>query len=582
MSAERHHLKNIQRNCSESGATLIEVMIAGALVIVAATSILPVFFFTTKTNKGTEFREICTKALHSKLVQYRNGRTANLSTVPVGSLDSGLNAAVKNGVYQTLNTNSGGWVLAKWIYNLRSPTSAGGTDCIPDNDRTTYPPILPPSSPSNLGVEEAVGSIATLPGQSAPNYDCASGLCGDSTSACPCPEDQAIANQLGTGFRIFTHMQRVHSMGFIDRSPGLVYNSDLGAGGDCPSEGIAKFGAANPNWAKHYGFDGYTDGIKITVTALLDLNRGATGTRTNFAGMKAGDPASSTLMCSASEILRPPIHVARYVLGRYIPPSDPADAATLHWPTEADCGPGGTYENRCEGAIMDMVGRPVFRGLWNNNLKGINIAPNNRAVYVLTNTGDIYRYGDETNVQTLGSTCIGAPAECTSDGSGDPTKLLTPTTIGHFAAIKAFGLTYIHYSSSIGGLDNFSFFPKMLKVMVENHSGVNIATVSGFAPGTDISASISQISAPSNTLNSFASPPVGDTSTRGFDSWFMNFRGNQSYVLVNSCGSVDTSSNSNSAYQSYCAAIYRFEDSTNVDNATPLERTKFNIRALSP
>lgn len=549
-----------------NGVSILEALIAGALLIISATFMMPVFFSTAKTYKGTDFRDLCTKAVKQKIAQYQSGFQVTGTTASAGQLGA-LQSASIDGTLQGASA-SNGWLFAKYIYNLRTPRYSGaGLECIPDTERSALPPTLPPSTPANLGVEEAIGSPTAITGNGI-SVNCASNICGSIQSACPCPEDSYFSRQLGNGFRIYTHLQRVHSL-----TNSIVHPNVLG---DCPHEGTGRWGAANAAWAKEYDFDGATDAIKITVTAMLDLNSAVTGARTNFAGISQNSPTSSTLVCSESAIIKPPTKPFRYILGRYIPPIN-ATADSLSWPRESTCGSGGTYEGRCEGAIMDMYGRPVFRALWSPNIRAFNVAPNNRAVYVLYQTGELYRYGDETVPQTLGTTCVGAPAECTSDGSGDPDKLLTGTLIATMPGMKAFGIVYTNEYPDAGEHDNFQFTPIRFYGLIEDSSTLRLVYTSIATPGANITSDIgTNTSLIPTGLNTFPRPPL--TIQNSFDSWFLSPLGSQAYVLVRSClGSAPSN-----VENSYCNGIYRFEDSSNLDAAESLERIKYNIFTVSP
>jgi hypothetical protein len=255
------------RRFSQSGATLIEAMVAGVMVTSLALSIYPVVVHSKKLIKHADFYDLCINAARAKMNEYKWGKRTTLN----GTLtaDMSLTESIAGGPTNT------GFAYAKSQYNLFPPSSAlTGTYCPADVGsgapfaRTV--PLMPPANLGDLGIQECI--IGTGP----PPAGCTSAI------------DTLMTSQLPK-FKIFVNLRRYNPVMNIE---------------DC-----AWNDATTTN---NYDFQQSEDMIKVTVTALLDTTLWAAGQ--NYAGIAAGSTRISELTCQISDFIRPPSQVARYWL----------------------------------------------------------------------------------------------------------------------------------------------------------------------------------------------------------------------------------------------------------------------------
>lgn len=346
----------------QSGATLVESLLAFTLFATLAASVYPLFIVTRETGKTGDFRQLCENTVNAKLEEYL-GRTVNptaegiigtstehLARLSVPSLTpSTVTRYSTQGALSQVGPASG-FYYAKLRYNQHFPyaCNAGGVE------PSTAPILsLAPSEEKLLGMRECVGSNDA----------------GRETQPPTCA-DIAQDNNVGSeipGFKLYVKLERQTTWPF--GAAGRDSRDD----DRCPSFGRFRGGATDL-----YDFDAAGDSIRITVTGIADLPAQV---------QKFGTIPSSQyqrLRCSVTGVVQPSAQVIRYYVnsdGRVYP----AHGTGLNG-SEGNWTLGSLYQNNA----------------MTSGIRSIAVHPRNLAVYVLRAGGYLYRY----------SNCGGVPFDC--------------------------------------------------------------------------------------------------------------------------------------------------------------------------
>jgi hypothetical protein len=408
----------------QTGSTLIEAMLATAIFAGAATVVYPMFNTAKVVSKQGDVRKLCQDVVRSKLDEYRYGRAVspawaadptagnapqyapeygkdyvgttarpqlNLLTVPSRSstqVDGTGNALANNG-----------FMYAKVRYNRYYPTACNGQSQAKRlTSRTAGTPLL------TLGMRECIGSNLAWPDQ------ITTGTALDksfSWADCSGNEaDQRVATEI-PGFKLYVKLELATPWPFHPTGPG-----DAGIiSPPAPADKAAQFSNTCPDFGEwtnsgvppattqpFYDFNGVGEGIKVTVTGVMDTESANAANLVDFAGLKGGGANGDVtrFMCSASSTVYPEAYPVRYYLstdGRIYPVQG-----------------GGTNGSTTDGAGTTGAtsGGWVLPSLYSQSasfrssgITSFAVHPRNAAVYVLR-PGSLTRYGN----------CGGAILDC--------------------------------------------------------------------------------------------------------------------------------------------------------------------------
>ncbi len=308
------------------GATLVETMIAFSIFSVSAITLFPLIAQIKTVSRGTDIRELCMEVVQGKLAQYKAGGAVpgfltaqypNLS-IPLGSTST---ASFSGFDYAKVRYN---WLYRNGICDGRSSAQLITASGLPVATRNTL---------RSLGIRECVGSTATLSTcvpnqcQRLNNPTLYSGRCGCSVAGesdpvqatgfanttCSSDQDRKVRALL-PGFKLYVKLERVTPW-VLDAGAvaTLQVRNDFRFHPSCPNFRSGPFASEAPPTGTAldvYDFDGVSDGIRVTVTGMIDFTDtgGTSASRQNFGGFSRNDP--QRLMCSVSTVLtqnEPPV-----------------------------------------------------------------------------------------------------------------------------------------------------------------------------------------------------------------------------------------------------------------------------------
>lgn len=340
---------------SQSGATLVESLIAFSLIAGSAMALFPLFVKAKASTKAGDVRQLCMNVVRGKLDEYKHGRVT-----PFPSADPRLSKLTVPTVSGTSVTGlgtagasvqvTGAFFYSKLRYNQNFPYACTGTP---------RAAILAGTSHENrpFGMRECVGSDQTWDDSVVP-----------APVTCNSQADRDVRREL-PNFKLYVRLENSTSWPLA----GKVFPDRLA--NDCP--GNASLGAGG----SLYDFDGAGDAIKVTVTGVIDLT-GDGHSIQELGGIPSSDP--SRLMCSASVTVRPATFPVRYfknVTGQIF---------TVH-------GHGQNGSNA--GFVFQRLNQHL--GGSASGITSFAVHPRNIAVYVLK-PGVLLRY----------SNCGGYPVDC--------------------------------------------------------------------------------------------------------------------------------------------------------------------------
>lgn len=472
-------MKGHMKRIGERGSTLIENVMATALFGAMAVSVYPIFTDAKKFSKQGDIRQLCQDAVRSKLEEYRQGRSTSpmWAANPAGfvpqapeyqndyvggakpqlidlTVSSRTSTSVNGGVTLAMN----GFTYAKVRYNRYFPQICNGVSTATRLTQAVaaVPPTLQ-ASDLQLGLRECVGrNWAWRDG------DVHAGSTSSLDGWCVDPQDQRIAAEI-PGFKLYVKLELSTPWPI---APGANAGKNAQFSNTCPNSGgwtPAGF-AAGAN-VDLYDFNGVGDGIRVTVTGVMDTPA-VSPTLASFAGLPANDPRA--FMCSAQGTVYPESYPVRYYLstdGRIYPVqgggNNGGNLPILRGIYSQTAGmlasgitsfavhprnlsvyvlrPGSLmrYSN-CGGSILDCETTPTLNGVSDNGTPGwlsVQEFPLNPAIrYIAVNfaTGAIYGMtGDRGSILQIAISCLngtlGAPdwsaglANCDKAGGTVPT-----------------------------------------------------------------------------------------------------------------------------------------------------------------
>lgn len=334
---------NLKEN--QSGATIIEAIIAFSLLATLSMSMMPLFQIADQASKRIDLKSECEAAVRSKLDLYRFGQVTALPAT----------TALQHLSLPTLGGGSaGGFYFSKMRYNQYFPFSCRGQSN-PDPSST---PVL---TSQVLGMRECLDNTVAPWDDQAVSQTCAS------------PVDQSIRSRL-PGFKLYVKLER--------ESPWIYGVTATDSYSDtCPDYGPSS--AVRPA----YDFNGDAEGIRVTVTGLLDTSESILD---RITGVSNRDQFS----CAVSATVFPYRYPFRYYL------TQTGRIHTVH----------GTSVNRREETTPGS-GEWVFQNIYDSNsfesnIQAFVVHPRNFSVYVLK-VGSLVRYGG----------CSGVPINCPTSGT---------------------------------------------------------------------------------------------------------------------------------------------------------------------
>ncbi|MGZ3707804.1 MAG: type IV pilus modification PilV family protein, partial [Bdellovibrionota bacterium] len=512
----------------ERGSTIVESLIAFALFAMTAIAVYPIFFTAKKQSKSGDSRQLCESLVHGKLDEYRYGHVTNIADAAAGTgeytglpargqlskltvdtlSDTSINLASTDSGGVGGAIASGGFLYSKVRYNRYWPFSCSGT---------SNATILQPAKWAGirgLGMRECVGRNVAWDDQTVPAAPCANSA-----------EDTRIAG-LMPGFKLYVKLELT--------SPWLVAPVGAGnvttiAGGSaaqnaqfsnqCPDFG-SWVGPSNPGAAPLYDFDGAGDGIKVTVTGVVDI--ASQNGQTDFAGSSTQDP--TRLMCTASAIVQPPATPVRY----YLSPD------------------GRIYSIHGHGQNGNEQGGWVFQSIYGlgttdtmkSGIMSFAVHPRNLSIYVLR-LGTVVRY----------SNCGGVPIDCdpTSGAFGLSDGIAGKPTAGAWEASQEFqvpsSIAMIAVDFRSGAV--YGMTADKSDVIQLNFNNATLAECNGACSG--IATTPAMATANTVAANAFPRPiPAGAIRLTGF---FISPDGDSAFVSDRSASSFNNSS--------YTSMIYR-------------------------
>lgn len=373
----------------QSGATLLESMIAFALMAASAVAVYPVFVMVKKQSKAGDVRQLCENIVRGKLDEYRQGKNtliANLANPSAGTpVYGGLPAkpqlaslTVSNmaatsvaglGTAAAQVQAAGGFMYAKLRYNRYFPYACRGTSGA----------AIHQAAPPTLGMRECVGSARVLNASAPPYLDPVGPPAG-----CVEPLDAQVAREI-PGFKLYVRLQLETPWPLP--ATGTGWDQQYGTTDGCPI-------TASPS-GELYDFDGAGDSIRVTVTGVADIASmgSAPGGLRELGDIQAAD--RGRLTCSVSSIIQPDLKPVRYMLTR--------EGRIFDVSGHGANGANSRY------ALQTVYGGG---GMMASGIVSFAVHPRNLSVYVLR-PGSLVRYGK----------CGGVPLDCVSttldDGISD-------------------------------------------------------------------------------------------------------------------------------------------------------------------
>ena len=197
------------------GSSLVESMMAFALLSTTAIAIFPIFTTVKKQSKYGDFRQLCERVVNDKLNQYVQGRPVNLVAEAGGDARLG-NLSVASFSTSTIGgglVTGGGFLYTKLRYNKYFPYACNGrvdpaTIIVAgnsvDTDRNgTLDLVFPgvPASEQQLGMRECVGTSAAWVDGSTPviSPDADANVCATAL-------DSQVRREL-PGFKLYVKLQ---------------------------------------------------------------------------------------------------------------------------------------------------------------------------------------------------------------------------------------------------------------------------------------------------------------------------------------------------------------------------------------
>jgi len=387
---------------SARGATLVESMIAFALVGMTAIAAYPIYIHVKKQSKLGDVKQLCANIVRGKLDEYRSGRVVSIADEATASGRAQLgnlsmptmsNTSIQNpGVVPTV-LSTGGFMYAKVRYNRFFPVVCNGVSAAG---------ILPgtlTNDQKRFGMRECAGDNTAAP--------------DDGTIVCSSAADQRVGGEL-PGFKLYVKLQ-LDTPWPLGAVAGAVARWDAG---NCPNFGTAL--------TPLYDFNGYGDAIRVTVTGVIDLPAAVA----DLGGIRR--EAYDRLMCSVTDVVRPFEYPVRYYL------STDGRIYTVH---------GYGLNGAVTGASQ------VFRSAYTQGaqmMSGISsfaVHPRNLSLYVLK-PGILVRYSNCTGQPLDCSTTFGAASGFSDDGAATRPSEQTYEMLSSFKYIGMDFRTGVLYAMS--------------------------------------------------------------------------------------------------------------------------------------
>lgn len=405
------YLKSIHRSSESSeddlfldqltnsrGATLIESMIASALIAITAVAVYPIFARTKSSSKFGDARQMCENIVRGKLDQYRNGLPVNLTQEGSRPI---LNRLTISQAPEVLNQGGdarfAGYLYAKYKYNqfITSGPTPEFSYCM---GKSTARVLMLQQSPEmgsvrQLGRRECLDSDRSWSeNPREPAANCTLDGVGRAASKSMDIEVSRVLPE----FKLYVRLSSVSSwpLTLTGNSPfqgELEKRFGLGAFEGCPD--ASHFQLADPEPV--HDFLGAGEGIKVTATGVIDFPwSGPMGSEIpsdhRYLGISV--QAYQRFICQGSIVLRPELSQFRYYLSqdRRIYPESGLDLSS-----------------RLGGAPVPEAKRwPFFNFYHQGDSQGSGILsfavhPRNLSVWVLK-AGQLIRYSD----------CGGVPLGC--------------------------------------------------------------------------------------------------------------------------------------------------------------------------
>jgi type II secretory pathway pseudopilin PulG len=402
----------------EQGATIIESMVAAALFATTAAAVYPMFSDAKKVAKQGDIRKLCQSVVRAKLDEYRFGKPTrpawaanpnstdaranapNYRLETISSVDKpqlndltvpARTATQVDAAGAAMATN--GFTYAKVRYNRYYPAVCNGEsrakrlNPVP----TPVPPIL--TADRLFGMRECIGTDYAWVDTATTGRQTLDPRCNQDPATTPGNDiDRRVSSEI-PGFKLYVKLERTTAWGLPELPAASVPMRQYD--NNCPNfggwRGAAAFDAASAS--SMYDFNGDGDGIRITVTGVMDTEAASPSLR-DFAGIPAG--RRDAFLCSAQSSVFPETFPVRYYLstdGRIYPVQGTGGAAS-----------GATTNS-------SWVFRSLYSGAVDSRSSGITsfaVHPRNHSLYVLR-PGSLTRYGN----------CGGSVIDCvTTPGTG--------------------------------------------------------------------------------------------------------------------------------------------------------------------
>lgn len=496
---------------NNSGGTLIEAIVAFALVATAAVAILPVFSTAKKQTKYGDVKLFCENLVKGKLDEYRFGKVVNLTTEAASDARLGYLswAVIPDG------NQAGGFLYSKLRYNKYYPDSCKGESqaTIVQDGITGFGNL---QSIDTMGMRECVGSNEAW-------VDVASSATVPDLSASNCSTDlDTVASGKIPGFKLYVRMTRDSTWRYsdLDATTGTTSASSRDYSNTCPDSG-SWTGSGTTATGSLYDFDGQGDGIRITVTGVMDI---ASVGLNNLGGIS--DP--SRLMCSATAVVYPFRYPVRYFVSRQ------GRIYTVHGVDQNG--------NTSRYAFENLFTQQASGGITAMGIRAIAVHPANFSVYILKSS-EILRY----------SNCGGVPLDCSltpenDKGMSDDGILDSRPSVQRWTTIASLqGLGVDFRSDKVYGLSG-------------NHTEFYEITSDGSNPlkdeeGCSVSSTPCTASLNSVTSGSFPYPASGSIPLR-MTGFFLSPEGDTAWTSdLSAATDLFTST-------TYASTIYRATDTT--------------------
>ena len=428
-------MKHFGKYLNRDGASLIETMIAFAIFGIMVVTLFPIFSDIQKIGRNTNVRRTCQQVVTSKLESYKTGLPLTLSSYLAKGGAGGVapNAAqlkalslesYSDGANGSWDSASGDRVLsgfsyAKIRYNHFFPDSCIGPSAA----------IISNNVPQMkyLGIRECIAS--NKPGDPPAAWVDATPDSNQKT-LCLSTTDKRIQSDL-PGFKLYVKLELETPWKYnTNQTAWMASGSMLGypLPGDIANISAAGDSTPNPTNRLHdhcpnfgnidasttsYDFSGQSDGIKITVTGIVDYKEEGLndiGGMTNW----------SELSCQASAIITPYRYPARYML------TSQNKIYSVHgmaWNKSTEADASGNDASGSNVMVFKNIyntgtaaGDAVAVGAKNSSLStsilSFSVHPRDAAIWVLR-PGLLTRY----------SNCSGTPVNCAigddaTNGSG--------------------------------------------------------------------------------------------------------------------------------------------------------------------